>query len=234
MDKPYECRQPGCGKRYTDPSSLRKHVKIYGHLKKNEEQQQVTLIPSPSPPSGSSSLGASPVPLAPTPPSLLPAAHFIQQTAGQNNLFQQTAGQNNIFQQGQNNIFQQTAGQNNFIQQGQNFGGMNFPSLAAFTMALQQRVPENLKQFYADNYSFLTKGRPVTHDSSFGSSQENLHSYVSSYSPPKSSYSPPKSELFDESSNMSLDIRSSPGALDLSVCSLPLDLSKKRANRDQY
>ena len=227
MDKPYECRQPGCGKRYTDPSSLRKHVKIYGHLKKNEEQQQVTLIPSPSPPSGSSSLGASPVPLAPTPPSLLPAAHFIQQTAGQNNLFQQ--GQNNFFQQtaGQNNFIQQTAGQNNFIQQGQNFGAMNFPGLAAFTMALQQRVPENLKQFYADNYSFLTKGRAVTHDSSFGSSQENLHSYVSSYSSPKS-------ELFDESSNMSLDIRSSPGALDLSVCSLPLDLSKKRANRDEY
>ncbi len=27
MQKPYECKAPGCSKRYTDPSSLRKHVK---------------------------------------------------------------------------------------------------------------------------------------------------------------------------------------------------------------
>ena len=27
MQKPYACRAPGCTKRYTDPSSLRKHVK---------------------------------------------------------------------------------------------------------------------------------------------------------------------------------------------------------------
>lgn len=27
MQKPYACKIPGCTKRYTDPSSLRKHVK---------------------------------------------------------------------------------------------------------------------------------------------------------------------------------------------------------------
>ena len=27
FQKPYKCRQEGCEKRYTDPSSLRKHVK---------------------------------------------------------------------------------------------------------------------------------------------------------------------------------------------------------------
>ena len=27
LQKPYACRAPGCVKRYTDPSSLRKHVK---------------------------------------------------------------------------------------------------------------------------------------------------------------------------------------------------------------
>ena len=27
MQKPYVCKAPGCAKRYTDPSSLRKHVK---------------------------------------------------------------------------------------------------------------------------------------------------------------------------------------------------------------
>lgn len=27
MQKPYVCKAPGCTKRYTDPSSLRKHVK---------------------------------------------------------------------------------------------------------------------------------------------------------------------------------------------------------------
>ena len=30
--KPYACKAPGCTKRYTDPSSLRKHVKtVHGH-----------------------------------------------------------------------------------------------------------------------------------------------------------------------------------------------------------
>ena len=27
FQKPYACKAPGCSKRYTDPSSLRKHVK---------------------------------------------------------------------------------------------------------------------------------------------------------------------------------------------------------------
>lgn len=27
LQKPYVCKAPGCTKRYTDPSSLRKHVK---------------------------------------------------------------------------------------------------------------------------------------------------------------------------------------------------------------
>ena len=27
LQKPYACKAPGCSKRYTDPSSLRKHVK---------------------------------------------------------------------------------------------------------------------------------------------------------------------------------------------------------------
>lgn len=31
VDKPYSCKVPGCPKRYTDPSSLRKHVKTYKH-----------------------------------------------------------------------------------------------------------------------------------------------------------------------------------------------------------
>ena len=32
MQKPYACRAPGCTKRYTDPSSLRKHVKtVHGN-----------------------------------------------------------------------------------------------------------------------------------------------------------------------------------------------------------
>lgn len=31
MDKPYCCKISGCQKRYTDPSSLRKHVKTYKH-----------------------------------------------------------------------------------------------------------------------------------------------------------------------------------------------------------
>ena len=32
FQKPYACKAPGCTKRYTDPSSLRKHVKtVHGH-----------------------------------------------------------------------------------------------------------------------------------------------------------------------------------------------------------
>lgn len=35
VQKPYTCQVPGCAKRYTDPSSLRKHVKSHS----SEEQQ---------------------------------------------------------------------------------------------------------------------------------------------------------------------------------------------------
>uniref|UniRef100_A0ACB8F3S6 Uncharacterized protein n=1 Tax=Sphaerodactylus townsendi TaxID=933632 RepID=A0ACB8F3S6_9SAUR len=36
MEKPYACQIPGCSKRYTDPSSLRKHVKAH-----SAKEQQV-------------------------------------------------------------------------------------------------------------------------------------------------------------------------------------------------
>uniref|UniRef100_A0A6A7FU71 Zinc finger protein GLIS2-like n=2 Tax=Hirondellea gigas TaxID=1518452 RepID=A0A6A7FU71_9CRUS len=84
VEKPYECRYPGCIKRYTDPSSLRKHVKIYGHSKKLEDTALLTNDPPPSispSSSGSSSLGASPIPMPPTPPSLLPATYFTTHPA---------------------------------------------------------------------------------------------------------------------------------------------------------
>lgn len=35
LQKPYACQIPGCSKRYTDPSSLRKHVKAHS----TKEQQ---------------------------------------------------------------------------------------------------------------------------------------------------------------------------------------------------
>jgi uncharacterized Zn-finger protein len=34
FQKPYACKAPGCSKRYTDPSSLRKHVKTVHGLGK--------------------------------------------------------------------------------------------------------------------------------------------------------------------------------------------------------
>ena len=39
VQKPYRCEVPGCQKRYTDPSSLRKHVK--NHSKEEQEQYKV-------------------------------------------------------------------------------------------------------------------------------------------------------------------------------------------------
>ena len=36
--KPYICKQPGCNKRYTDPSSLRKHVRTHGHFYRTGEK----------------------------------------------------------------------------------------------------------------------------------------------------------------------------------------------------
>lgn len=35
-ERPYVCKVRGCNKRYTDPSSLRKHVKTYGHYTRPE------------------------------------------------------------------------------------------------------------------------------------------------------------------------------------------------------
>ena len=40
LQKPYRCEVFGCEKRYTDPSSLRKHVK--NHTKEEEEQVKQT------------------------------------------------------------------------------------------------------------------------------------------------------------------------------------------------
>uniref|UniRef100_A0A182PHV5 C2H2-type domain-containing protein n=1 Tax=Anopheles epiroticus TaxID=199890 RepID=A0A182PHV5_9DIPT len=40
-DKPYVCKVPGCNKRYTDPSSLRKHVKTFKHT----SQSHSPLLP---------------------------------------------------------------------------------------------------------------------------------------------------------------------------------------------
>ena len=39
LQKPYRCEVHGCQKRYTDPSSLRKHVKNHSR----EEQEQVSI-----------------------------------------------------------------------------------------------------------------------------------------------------------------------------------------------
>lgn len=38
FQKPYACNIPGCNKRYTDPSSLRKHVK--NHTQKEQQQRK--------------------------------------------------------------------------------------------------------------------------------------------------------------------------------------------------
>lgn len=39
--KPYACQIPGCTKRYTDPSSLRKHVKA--HSAKGLQEKEVKV-----------------------------------------------------------------------------------------------------------------------------------------------------------------------------------------------
>lgn len=43
MQKPYYCKIPGCNKRYTDPSSLRKHVKTYKHNNLKPENDAIFL-----------------------------------------------------------------------------------------------------------------------------------------------------------------------------------------------
>ncbi|KAK3562169.1 hypothetical protein QTP86_030167 [Hemibagrus guttatus] len=49
--KPYVCKIPGCTKRYTDPSSLRKHVKtVHGPEAHVTKKQRGDLFPRPPPP----------------------------------------------------------------------------------------------------------------------------------------------------------------------------------------
>lgn len=50
MDKPYYCKMPGCHKRYTDPSSLRKHIKAHGHFISHEHQELLQLQTPSKPP----------------------------------------------------------------------------------------------------------------------------------------------------------------------------------------
>lgn len=46
--KPYVCKIPGCTKRYTDPSSLRKHVKtVHGPEAHVTKKQRSDLMPRP-------------------------------------------------------------------------------------------------------------------------------------------------------------------------------------------
>lgn len=46
--KPYVCKIPGCTKRYTDPSSLRKHVKtVHGPDAHVTKKQRGELMPRP-------------------------------------------------------------------------------------------------------------------------------------------------------------------------------------------
>lgn len=51
FQKPYVCKIPGCTKRYTDPSSLRKHVKtVHGPEAHVTKKQRGDLVPRPQPP----------------------------------------------------------------------------------------------------------------------------------------------------------------------------------------
>lgn len=51
LQKPYVCKIPGCTKRYTDPSSLRKHVKtVHGPEAHVTKKQRSDLPPRPPPP----------------------------------------------------------------------------------------------------------------------------------------------------------------------------------------
>lgn len=55
MQKPYACQLPGCTKRYTDPSSLRKHVKNHGLMRRKSSSGATNMTNS----SFSSSSGGS-------------------------------------------------------------------------------------------------------------------------------------------------------------------------------
>ena len=51
LQKPYVCKIPGCTKRYTDPSSLRKHVKtVHGPEAHVTKKQRSDLPPRPPAP----------------------------------------------------------------------------------------------------------------------------------------------------------------------------------------
>lgn len=51
LQKPYVCKFPGCTKRYTDPSSLRKHVKtVHGPEAHVTKKQRSDLPPRPPAP----------------------------------------------------------------------------------------------------------------------------------------------------------------------------------------
>lgn len=51
FQKPYVCKIPGCTKRYTDPSSLRKHVKtVHGPEAHVTKKQRGDLLPRPPAP----------------------------------------------------------------------------------------------------------------------------------------------------------------------------------------
>lgn len=51
--KPYVCKIPGCTKRYTDPSSLRKHVKtVHGPEAHVTKKQRSDVPPRQQPPKG--------------------------------------------------------------------------------------------------------------------------------------------------------------------------------------
>lgn len=53
FQKPYVCKIPGCTKRYTDPSSLRKHVKtVHGPEAHITKKQRSDVPPRPQPPKG--------------------------------------------------------------------------------------------------------------------------------------------------------------------------------------
>lgn len=47
LQKPYACQIPGCSKRYTDPSSLRKHVKA--HSAKEQQVRKKVRCPASGP-----------------------------------------------------------------------------------------------------------------------------------------------------------------------------------------
>lgn len=44
VQKPYTCQVPGCAKRYTDPSSLRKHVKSHSTKERQLRKKVYTTI----------------------------------------------------------------------------------------------------------------------------------------------------------------------------------------------